>query len=156
MSNRVDQSGARERKMGGDQDNRRETATRGGTKVRYFDADALLDDYVRENPTRNGKVQALPYIHLVTSPSLVMTRGRVRPNHHVPPHRHGVAQVTYVLEGELHYGNRIVKAGGGVFTPDTKYSWTSGPEGAEILEIFNGIPQPGSAFDSGRRALPYT
>ena len=79
---------------------------------------------------------------ILQSPTLSMVRVRVGPGAKVKPHRHGTNQITYVLSGSLHYGNRVTRAGGGHFTPNQKYTWTAGPEGAEWIEIHAGEPLP--------------
>ncbi len=63
------------------------------------------------------------------------------PKERVRPHRHGTHQLTYVLRGSLHYGNRVTSAGMGYFSPDRLYSWTAGEDGAEWIEIHAGRPQ---------------
>jgi hypothetical protein len=127
-----------------------DVGTKGGTKGAIFDSDTLIDEFCSEYPTRlDGQDWKLPFVHLVTSPTLTVVRGRAKAGTHVPLHHHSVNQITFVLAGELHYGNRVVKAGGGAFVPlSRRYSWTAGPEGAEILEIFDGLPQP-SIKDDG-------
>jgi hypothetical protein len=62
------------------------------------------------------------------------------PGERVKPHRHGTHQLTYVLRGELIYGNRRTTAGMGHFNPDTLYAWRAGDEGAEWIEIHAGLP----------------
>jgi hypothetical protein len=57
------------------------------------------------------------------------------------PHRHGANQLTYVLKGSLFYGRREATAGKGYYSPNRNYTWTSGPEGAEFLEIADGPQQ---------------
>jgi hypothetical protein len=77
---------------------------------------------------------------IVRSSRLSVFHESAPPGARVKPHRHGTHQLTYVLKGELVYGNRRVSAGMGAFTPDTLYSWTVGPEGAEWLEVHAGEP----------------
>jgi hypothetical protein len=127
-----------------------DVGTKGGTKGAIFDSEILIDEFCSEYPTRlDGQEWKLPFVHLVTSPTLTVVRGRAKPGTHVPLHHHSVNQITFVLAGELHYGNRVVKAGGGAFVPlSRRYSWTAGPDGAEILEIFDGVPQPSIKDDS--------
>jgi hypothetical protein len=77
---------------------------------------------------------------ILHSPHLSVFHEVAPPNQRVKPHRHGTHQLTYVLSGELIYGKRRTKAGMGVFTPNTWYSWRAGDEGAEWLEIHAGLP----------------
>jgi hypothetical protein len=78
---------------------------------------------------------------IVQSPTLTVVHCKAGPNVRVLPHRHGVNQMTYVLKGSLFYGKQEAKPGKGYYSPNKKYTWTSGPEGAEFLEIADGLPQ---------------
>jgi hypothetical protein len=41
-----------------------------------------------------------------------------------------------VVEGTLHWGERVLEAGGSMFIPaDTLYSFTAGAEGARLLNF---------------------
>jgi hypothetical protein len=79
---------------------------------------------------------------IVYSPTMTVVRSKVGPGARVHPHRHGTHQLTYVLAGELRYGRRVTRAGQGVFSPNQRYSWVAGPEGAEWIEIHDGQPKP--------------
>jgi hypothetical protein len=76
---------------------------------------------------------------LVQTPQLCVYHETAQPGEHVKPHRHGTYQVNYVLRGELRFGNQVVTAGMGYFTPDMLYSWRAGDDGAEWIEIHSGI-----------------
>src|SRR5581483_12346272 len=61
-----------------------------------------------------------------------------KPNFVTPRHSHNADCVYYIVSGELHAGNAILKAGDGVFIPaDHGYMFTAGPNGAEFLEFRN-------------------
>jgi hypothetical protein len=78
---------------------------------------------------------------ILRSPQLCVFHESAPPGARVKPHRHGTYQIVYVLKGELQYGSHAVKEGMGSFTPDTLYSWSVGPDGAEWLEIHSGVPE---------------
>ncbi|MBL7488240.1 cupin domain-containing protein [Frankia sp. AgB1.9] len=78
---------------------------------------------------------------ILYSPTMTVVRSRVGPGALVRPHRHGTNQLTYLLAGELRYGRRVTRAGQGVFSPNQKYTWVAGPEGAEWIEIHDGHPK---------------
>ncbi len=78
---------------------------------------------------------------ILQSPGLSVFHEEARPGETVKPHRHGTHQITYVLRGSLHYGNRVTSAGMGYYSPDRLYAWTAGEEGAEWLEIHAGRPE---------------
>ena len=63
---------------------------------------------------------------ILASPELSVFHEVVGPGERVRPHRHGTTQITYVLKGELRYGNRVTTAGMGYFSPNKPYSWTAG------------------------------
>jgi len=61
---------------------------------------------------------------------------RYAPDAVVPRHRHDVAQVVLVLEGELWQGNRRFGPGMGYFTPaGSAYAVKAGPDGVRLVEF---------------------
>ncbi|MFA5882596.1 MAG: cupin domain-containing protein [Acidimicrobiia bacterium] len=78
---------------------------------------------------------------ILQTPGLSVFHEEAQPGEQVKPHRHGTHQITYVLRGSLHYGNRVTSAGMGYFSPDKPYAWTAGEDGAEWIEIHAGEPQ---------------
>jgi mannose-6-phosphate isomerase-like protein (cupin superfamily) len=57
-------------------------------------------------------------------------------NYVLPRHVHDADCVYYVLSGEAHLGNQVLKAGDGFFAPaGAPYTYTAGPEGVEVLEF---------------------
>ncbi|HVV30591.1 MAG TPA: cupin domain-containing protein [Mycobacteriales bacterium] len=123
-----------------------------GSKMFFYDSDTLpyeknetyaqmLPEEEREtflDAVGRDMVSAL----ILQSPTLSMVRVRVGPGARVQPHRHGTNQITYVLSGSLQYGKRVTHAGQGFFSPNKKYSWVAGDEGAEWIEIHAGEPLP--------------
>ncbi len=54
----------------------------------------------------------------------------------LPRHSHDVDCMYYVISGEAHMGNQVLRAGDSFFVPaDAPYAYTPGPDGVEILEI---------------------
>ncbi|MBM3692584.1 MAG: cupin domain-containing protein [Actinobacteria bacterium] len=54
----------------------------------------------------------------------------------LPRHSHDVDCMYYVISGEAHMGNQVLRPGDSFFIPaDAPYGYTPGPEGVEILEI---------------------
>ena len=123
-----------------------------GSKAFFYDSDALRyetnETYAQMMPEamRDEFLDCVGRDMLSTtillSPTMTVTRVRVGPGAKVSPHRHGTKQITYVLSGSLQYGKRVTKAGQGFFSPNKKYTWIAGPEGAEWLEIHDGLPEP--------------
>jgi quercetin dioxygenase-like cupin family protein len=61
---------------------------------------------------------------------------RLAPGTVLPRHSHDVDYIEFVLEGEAHHGNRVLRAGAGVFRPaGTVYTYTAGPQGAVIADF---------------------
>ena len=57
-------------------------------------------------------------------------------NYVLPRHVHDVDCMYYILSGEAHLGNRVLKPGDGFFAPaGAPYTYTAGPEGVEVLEF---------------------
>ena len=58
----------------------------------------------------------------------------------LPRHSHSANCLYYVVRGEAHLGNRVVRAGSGFFVPaDAPYGYEVGEEGLEILEFRDAI-----------------
>ncbi len=76
---------------------------------------------------------------LVSNPDddgLSLTAIKFAPGTLLPTHRHDVDYIELVLEGEVHHGNRILRAGEGVFrNAGTPYSFWAGPEGATVADF---------------------
>jgi quercetin dioxygenase-like cupin family protein len=54
----------------------------------------------------------------------------------LPRHAHDSDCMYYVISGEAHLGNQVLRAGDSFFVPaDAPYVYTPGPDGVEILEI---------------------
>lgn len=54
----------------------------------------------------------------------------------LPRHSHDSDCMYYVISGEAHMGNQVLRAGDSFFVPaDAPYGYTPGPDGVEILEI---------------------
>jgi quercetin dioxygenase-like cupin family protein len=88
--------------------------------VPYFDNRVQQHDLV-SNPDGDG--MRLSIFHV--SPGTVF-----------PRHTHDVDYIEFVLEGEVHYGNKVVHRGGGVFRKaGTPYTFMAGPEGAVIADF---------------------
>jgi quercetin dioxygenase-like cupin family protein len=67
---------------------------------------------------------------------LSLTIFKFAPGTLLPKHRHDVDYIEFVLEGEVHHGNRVLQAGQGVYRgAGTPYSFWAGPEGATIADF---------------------
>lgn len=56
----------------------------------------------------------------------------------LPPHSHNGNCLYYVIGGELHIGNKILRKGDGMFVPaGSVYTYEAGAEGVEVLEFRN-------------------
>jgi hypothetical protein len=52
------------------------------------------------------------------------------------PHAHGVDEIIVVVEGEIHFGNKVFAVGSSISIPkDTLYSFRAGPEGVTFLNF---------------------
>jgi hypothetical protein len=99
------------------------------------EAEPIIDAFGRDLVTKS----------ILQSPQLSVFHESANPGERVKPHRHGTHQLTYVLRGELIYGNERTSAGMGYYSPNTLYSWRAGDDGAEWIEIHAG--EPGIFFD---------
>lgn len=61
---------------------------------------------------------------------------RLDPHTLIAPHSHDLAEIVYVVEGSLHWGDHALTAGGSMFIPArTSYSYRAGEQGARLLNI---------------------
>jgi quercetin dioxygenase-like cupin family protein len=65
-----------------------------------------------------------------------------KPEYPLPRHSHDSDCMYYVISGEAHLGNQVLRAGDSFFVPaDAPYGYTPGPDGVEILEIRKDVDQ---------------
>lgn len=65
---------------------------------------------------------------------------KLAPHFIIPRHSHDNDCLYYVTSGEIHLGNRVVRAGEGMFVPaDAPYTYQAGDDGAEVLEFQSAI-----------------
>ena len=58
------------------------------------------------------------------------------PDFALPRHSHSADCLYYVTKGELRMGSQTLREGEGFFVPsDSRYAYTAGPEGVEVLEF---------------------
>ena len=63
-------------------------------------------------------------------------------NFTIPRHHHTGDCLYYVSSGSVRLGNQVIEAGGGFFVPAAApYTYSAGPDGAEVLE-FRGALHP--------------
>jgi ChrR Cupin-like domain len=83
-----------------------------------------------------GRVQRQAMVTNPDTDGMSLTIFRLEPGTVFPRHRHDVDYIELVLEGEVHHGNRVLKAGEGVFrSAGSPYTYVVGPEGAVIADF---------------------
>ena len=115
---------------------------------RFFDMEAPPDPSIAvADPSGGDRPDfVLPYFgsrirthDLVTnvdSDGLRLSIFHVAPGTVFPRHSHDVDYIEFILEGEVHHGNKIVRRGAGVYRKaGTPYTFTAGPEGAVIADF---------------------
>jgi quercetin dioxygenase-like cupin family protein len=51
-------------------------------------------------------------------------------------HKHDNDEIIYVVSGEMHFGNKILKAGDSIYIPgNTFYSFNAGPNGLRVVNF---------------------
>jgi quercetin dioxygenase-like cupin family protein len=51
-------------------------------------------------------------------------------------HKHDDDEIIYVVSGEMHFGNKVLKAGSSVYIPgNTYYGFAAGPQGLRIVNF---------------------
>jgi quercetin dioxygenase-like cupin family protein len=115
---------------------------------RFFDMEAPPDPNVAiADPSGGARPEFVgPYFgtrvrshDLVTNPEsdgMRLTIFRIAPGTVFPRHSHDVDYIEFILEGEVHHGNKVVRRGAGVYRKaGTPYTFTAGPEGAVIADF---------------------
>jgi quercetin dioxygenase-like cupin family protein len=76
------------------------------------------------------------FYHPDDSEGLQLFEVAVPPGFAARAHSHDADEIIFVLEGELHLGQRALKAGDSVFIPGaTLYSFRAGPDGLRFLNF---------------------
>ena len=58
------------------------------------------------------------------------------PNARAVVHKHDDDEIMYVVSGEMHFGNKVLKAGSSIYIPgNTYYGFTAGPEGLRVVNF---------------------
>jgi quercetin dioxygenase-like cupin family protein len=58
----------------------------------------------------------------------------------LPRHSHDVDCLYYVISGEAHMGNQVLRPGDSFFIPaEAPYAYSGGPDGVEVLEIRHNV-----------------
>jgi quercetin dioxygenase-like cupin family protein len=87
-------------------------------------------------PYFEDRVETLDLVSHQATDGMRLAIVRFQPGTVLPRHSHDVDYIEFVLEGEVHHGNRVLRAGGGVYRPaGAVYSYTAGPEGATIADF---------------------
>lgn len=92
---------------------------------------AALGQYFAGRPSERRIMVSNP-----ETDGMSLTIFKFAPGTLLPRHRHDVDYIEFVLEGEVHHGNRVLKPGQGVFrTAGSLYSFWAGPAGATIADF---------------------
>lgn len=61
---------------------------------------------------------------------------RLNPGTLIAPHAHALGEIFYVVTGSLHWGDKVLPAGGSIYIPgETTYSFRTGPEETRLLNL---------------------
>jgi hypothetical protein len=86
-------------------------------------------------PERSDEVGSRHY-HPGSETELQMFEVSLPPDFEVDSHAHLEAEIIYVTKGELHFGNRVVSAGGSVFIDaNTLYGFRSGSMPTQFINF---------------------
>ena len=78
---------------------------------------------------------------------------KMAPNARLPDHEHVLIEQTYVLEGAIHCGEGVCKAGDFVWRPaGSRHEAWAGPEGCVTLAMFQ---MPNRFFESGGKVVDF-
>ena len=92
-----------------------------------------------EEPPEGAMIRVQPLVNPDRPEGASLLGVRYAPNAEIPRHKHDVAQIVVVLEGELHQGNRAFGPGQGYYTPaHGPYAIKAGPAGVRVIEFRPG------------------
>lgn len=58
------------------------------------------------------------------------------PNAEAVIHKHDNDEIIYIVNGEMHFGNKILRAGDSIYIPgNTFYSFNAGPNGVRVVNF---------------------
>ena len=92
---------------------------------------------------------------LVSEPAsgLLTVLTKMAPGARLPDHEHVLIEQTYVLEGEIHCGEGVCKAGNFVWRPaGSRHEAWAGPEGCIALAMFQ---MPNRFFEAGGKVVDF-
>ena len=134
------------------------TAKKGMTIVRASDSKELMEsgymtwptmcDSARESltETRAAGSQAGQHVRLLAlqkpeERGFSLVHVWFKANYPLPRHSHDSDCMYYVISGEAHMGNQVLRPGDSFFIPaEAPYVYTAGPDGVEVLEIRHDVP----------------
>lgn len=71
-----------------------------------------------------------------TDGAMQLMEMRLDPHTLIAPHSHDEDEIFFVVEGSLHWKNKVLAAGGSLYIPaDTIYSFQTGPEPTRLLNF---------------------
>lgn len=83
-----------------------------------------------------GEHGAIRFLHLGSESELYLHEGHLLPEAKVESHVHRTDEIIVVMEGELHLGARVLRAGSSVYVPaNTLYSFRAGATGLRFLNF---------------------
>ena len=109
----------------------------------FFDAKAMSETPVvlpgEELPPEGAMINLQALVNPDRPDACSLLGVRYAPNAVIERHKHNVAQIVIVVEGELRQGNRKFGPGEGYYTPEgAPYAIQAGPQGVKVLEFRPG------------------
>lgn len=99
--------------------------------------DTVTDPAIRGKLVEGDLSTIMRWHHRGDTDALQLTELQMEPNAELCPHAHESDEILYVIEGELHFGQRVLRAGTSVYIAAlTLYRIKAGPEGVRFLTFF--------------------
>ena len=122
-------------------------AARSSLASRFVNVDALPWEKTRHPGVETKALYADPATGALT----VLTK--IAPGAKLPDHEHVLVEQTYVLEGTLHCGEGVCRAGDFVWRPaGSRHEAWGGPEGCVALAMFQ---TPNRFYEPGGRVVDF-
>jgi quercetin dioxygenase-like cupin family protein len=96
----------------------------------------VIDDARRATLSEGELGTVTRFFHAGNATELQMFEVTYEPRAVVEPHAHDESEIIYVLEGEMHFGARVLTPESSVYIPRrTLYSFRAGPDGLRFIEF---------------------
>jgi mannose-6-phosphate isomerase-like protein (cupin superfamily) len=102
----------------------------------WLSAEATAPENMRARMSEGELASEARFPHPGDEHRLQMLEARIPPNTQLAPHAHEADEIIYVVQGEMHFGSRVLGPGSSVYIRGmTLYQFASGPDGLHFVNF---------------------